>query len=153
MKVILCQDVPNVGKMGVEVNVADGFARNYLLPRKLAVRSDSATAKQIDHETRIIRRREQKQRAVLADLGRKLDEVTVEIHARAGDEERIFGSVTSGQIAEKLGEMGHPLDRKDIVLEEPIRSLGIFAVPVRLASGIEATVKVWVTPTEEEATA
>ena len=153
MKVILCQDVPNVGKMGVEVNVADGFARNYLLPRKLAVRSDSATAKQIDHETRIIRRREGKQRAVLADLGRKLDEVTVEIRARAGDEERIFGSVTSGQIAEKLGEMGHPLDRKDIVLEEPIRSLGIFAVPVRLASGIEATVKVWVTPAEEEATA
>jgi len=150
MKVILCQDVPNVGKMGAEVNVAAGYARNYLLPRKLAVGADSATAKQIDHEMRIIHRREEKQRGVLAELAQKLDDVTVEIRARAGEEERIFGSVTSGQIAEKLGEMGHPVDRKDIALEEPIRSLGIFAVPVRLASGIEASVKVWVAPIEEE---
>lgn len=154
MKVILSQDVPDVGKMGAEVKVADGFARNYLLPRKLAVQTDSATAKQIDHEMRIIRRREEKIRAVLTEQAKALEGVTVEIKARAGEEEKIFGSVTNAMIAEKLAEQGHTVDKKAIVLDEPIKSLGIFAVPVRLASGIEANVKVWVSPiVDEEATA
>ncbi len=153
MKVILSQDVPNVGKMGSEVQVAAGFARNFLLPRKMAVQADSATAKQIQHEMRIIRRREEKQRAVLTEFAKKLESVTVEIKARAGEEEKLFGSVTNVQIAEKLAEMGYEIDRRQITLEEPIRSLGIFSVPVHLASGIEPSVKVWVTPIEEEATA
>lgn len=153
MKVILSHDVPNVGKMGATVNVADGFARNFLLPRKLAVGADSASAKQIEHEMRIIKRREEKQRAVLTELAKKLEGVTVEIKARAGEEEKIFGSVTTAHIAEKLAGLGFTVDRKIIVLEEPIKSLGIFAVPVKLASGIEATVKVWVTALEEEAIA
>ena len=98
----------------------------------------------------IIRRREEKQRAVFAAQAKKLEGVTVAIKARAGEEEKLFGSVTTGMIAEKLAEMGHEFDRKAIELEEPIKTLGIFTVPVRLASGIEATVKVWVTPLEEE---
>lgn len=155
MKVILSQDVPNVGKMGAEVKVADGYARNFLLPRKLAVRTDSATAKQIEHEMRIIRRREEKLRAEYAALAKVIEGLTIEIKARAGEEEKIFGSVTSAQIAEKLAEMGHEIDRKTIVLDEPIKSLGIFSVPVKLGHGVEASVKVWVTPIveEEEATA
>jgi len=154
MKVILSNDLANVGKMGATVSVADGYARNFLLPRKLAVRSDSASAKQIEHELRIIHRREEKQRAVYAAQAKKLEGVTVAIKARAGEEDKLFGSVTTGMIAEKLAEMGHEFDRKAIELEEPIKSLGIFTVPVRLASGIEATVKVWVTPlAEEEVTA
>ncbi|MCX5757700.1 MAG: 50S ribosomal protein L9 [Candidatus Hydrogenedentes bacterium] len=153
MKVILSHDVPNVGKMGVTVNVADGFARNFLLPRRLAVGANSATAKQIEHELRIIKKREERQRAVLTAEAKKLEGVTVEIKARAGEEEKIFGSVTTANIAEKLGELGFTVDRKAIALEEPIKSLGIFAVPVKLASGIEATVKVWVTAIEEEAIA
>lgn len=150
MKVILCEDVSNLGEMGTEVNVADGYARNYLLPRKLAVRADSATAKQIDHEMRIIRRREDKQRTALAQLADQLEQLTLEFKARAGEDDRIFGSVTSANIADKLAEMGHTVDRKAIMLDEPIRSTGIFAVPVRLAGGIEANVKVWVSPLEEE---
>ncbi len=153
MKVILSHDVPNLGKMGVTVNVADGYARNFLLPRKLAVGANSASAKQIEHELRIIKKREEKQRAVLMAEAKKLEGVTVEIKARAGEEEKIFGSVTTANIAEKLGELGFTVDRKTIVLEEPIKSLGIFVVPVKLASGIEATVKVWVTAIEEEAVA
>jgi large subunit ribosomal protein L9 len=152
MKVILSEDVATLGRMGATVSVADGYARNFLLPRKLAVRADSGSAKQIEHETRVIRKREEKQRAVLSDLAKTLEGVTVEIKARAGEEEKIFGSVTSANIAEKLAELGHQFDRKAIVLEEPIKSLGIFGVPVRLASGIEATIKVWVTPIEEEET-
>ena len=153
MKVILCENVPNVGKMGASVNVADGYARNFLLPRKLAVQSDSASAKQIDHEMKIIRRREEKQLAVLAQLAKKLEGVTIEIKARSGEEDKLFGSVTTAQIAERLAEMGHVLDKRAIVLEEPIKTLGIFSVPVKLASGIEANVKVWVTKIEEEVTA
>jgi len=153
MKVILSQDVPNLGKLGATVNVAEGYARNYLLPRKLAVNVASGSAKQIEHEMRIIRRKEEKQRVEMTELAKKLGGVTVEIKARAGEEEKIFGSVTTPQIAEKLGELGYAIDKKSIVLEEPIKSLGIFTVPVKLAGGIEASVKVWVTPIQEEASA
>ncbi len=150
MKVILSENVPNVGKMGETVKVADGFAHNYLLPRKLAVSAASSSAKEIDHQMRVIRRKEEKLRAVLAAAAKALEGVTVEIKARAGEEDKIFGSVTTAQIAEKLAEAGHTVDRKTIMLDEPIKSLGIFAVPVRMASGIEATVKVWVSALEEE---
>ena len=153
MKVILSQDVPNVGKMGTEVSVAAGFARNFLLPRKLAVQADSATAKQIQHEMRIIRRREEKQRAAYMELAKKLEGITIEIKARAGEEDKLFGSVTNAQIAEKLAEKEFAIDKRQVLLEEPIRSLGIFSVPVHLTSGIEPSVKVWVTSIEEEATA
>ena len=152
MKIILRDNVPNVGKIGATVTVADGYARNFLLPRNLAVRADSSSAKQIEHEMRLIRKREEKQRGALMEVAKALEGITVEIRARAGEEDKIFGSVTTAQIAEKLVEKGHTVDRKSIVLEEPIKTLGIFAVPVRLASGIEATVKVWVTTLEEEAT-
>ncbi len=153
MKVILTQDVTNVGHIGQEVNVAPGFARNYLMPRKLAVDVRSGSAKQIEHEMRIIRRREEKQRAEYMELAKAIEKVTVEIKARAGEEDKLFGSVTNSHIAEKLAEQGFEIDRRFIQLDEPIKALGIFAVPVKLASGIEASLKVWVTPIEEEATA
>jgi len=153
MKVILSQDVPNLGTMGAEVNVAKGYARNYLLPRKLAVQADSATAKQIEHERRVIQRREEKQRAVSDKLAETLNNITVEFKARAGEDDKIFGSVTNAHIAEKLAEMGHPIDRKAIQLEDPIKALGIFLVPVRLSSDIQANLKVWVSALEEEANA
>lgn len=150
MKVILSEDVPNVGKMGTSVTVADGYARNFLLPRRLAVQADSATAKQIDHEMRLIRRREEKQRAQLSALAEQIEGMTVEIKVLAGEGDKIFGSVTPSQIAEQLGALGVEVDRKSIVLEEPIKSLGIFVIPVHLASGIEARLKVWVNPVEKE---
>ena len=150
MKVILCEDVPNLGKMGASVKVADGYARNYLLPRKLAVNAESASAKQIDHEMQIIRRREEKLVAAMNQFAKKLEAVTVEIKARAGEEEKLFGSVTNAMIAEKLAELQIEIDRKQIMLDDPIRALGIFTVPVRLGHGIEASLKVWVTPIAEE---
>ena len=153
MKVILSEDVANLGKMGATVTVAEGYARNFLLPRKLAVRADSGSAKQIDHEMRVIKRREEKVRAVLTEQAKKLEGITIEIKARAGEEDKIFGSVTTAHIAEKLAEAGHTIDRKAVHLEEPIKSLGIFGVPVRLATGIEATIKVWVSALEEETAA
>lgn len=150
MKVILCEDVPNLGEMGATVKVASGYARNFLLPRKLAVEAESSGAKQIEHEKRVIRQREEKRRRTFAKIAEALEGVTVEIEAQAGEEERIFGSVTTGQIADKLREMGFEVERRHIALEEPIRALGIYAVPVKLASGIEGTLKVWVVPEQEE---
>ncbi len=150
MKVILCENVPNLGEMGATVKVADGYARNFLLPRKLAVNVDSSSAKQIEHEMRIIKKREEKVRAELSEVAKKLAGVTVEIKAKAGAEDRIFGSVTTGQIAEELRHQGFSVDRKAISLEEPIKSLGIHTVTVRLISGVDAPVKVWVTKEETE---
>lgn len=151
MKLILCQDVPNVGKVGETVKVADGYARNYLLPRKLAVGLGSGGAKQIEHELRIIHAREEKRRTELTKAAKAIEAVSIEFKVRAGAEDKIFGSVTAADIAEKLTELGHAVDRKMIHLDEPIKALGIFSVPVRVASGIEANVKVWVNPIEEPA--
>jgi large subunit ribosomal protein L9 len=149
MKIILCDDVDNLGEMGETVTVADGYARNFLIPRRLAVRADSASAKQIEHELAIIKRREEKRRAEQAKVAKKLEKLTVEIQVRAGEGDKIFGSVTSGHIAEKLEELGHEISRKSIQLPEPIKTLGIFKVAVKFPGSIEAQIKVWVTGIED----
>ena len=145
MKIILCDDVDNLGEMGQTVVVADGYARNFLIPRRLAVRADSASAKQIEHELAIIKRREEKRRAEQTKVAKKLEKLTVEIQVRAGEGDKIFGSVTAGHIAEKLAELGHDVNRKTIQLPEPIKTLGIFKVTVKFPGSIEAEIKVWVT--------
>jgi large subunit ribosomal protein L9 len=149
MKVILCEDVDNLGHMGDEVKVADGYARNFLLPRRLAVQADSASARQIEHELAIIRRREKKRQAEMTDVAKTIEALTVEIKMRAGENEKLFGSVTTSHISEKLAELGHDVDRRKMKLAEPIKSLGIYSVPVRLAREVEAQLKVWVTPIDE----
>lgn len=149
MKVILSEDVDNVGAMGATVSVADGFARNFLIPRRLAVQADSASAKQVEHEMGIIRRKEERRKAEFGRLAKDIEKVTIEIQMRAGEEEKLFGSVTTGMIAEQLEEKGYAVDRKKISLAEPIKSLGIFMVPVKLGCGVEATVKVWVSAIQD----
>lgn len=149
MKIILCDDVDNLGEMGETVTVADGYARNFLIPRRLAVRADSASAKQIEHELAIIKRREEKRRAEQTKVAKKLEKLTVEIQVRAGEGDKIFGSVTTGHIAEKLAELGHEISRKSIQLDDPIKTLGIFKVTVKFPGSIEAQIKVWVTGLED----
>jgi large subunit ribosomal protein L9 len=153
VKVILRDNVPNLGSMGDTVKVADGYARNYLLPRRLAVPIDSGSARQIEHEVRMIRKREEKRRVELREVATAMQKLTVEVRARAGEEEKIFGSVTAANIAEKLKEQGYDVEKRSIKLEEPIKALGIYSVPVNLGHGVEASVKVWVAPIEEEAKA
>ncbi len=144
MKVILCEHVASLGDMGQTVKVADGYARNYLIPRKMAVSLDSASAKQVEHEVRQIKRREEKVRAKLQEVAKTMEELTLEFKARAGEDEKLFGSITSAMIAEQLKAKGYEVDRKSIKLEEPIKNLGIFTVSVKLGSGVEAHIKVWV---------
>ncbi|MDX9972949.1 MAG: 50S ribosomal protein L9 [FCB group bacterium] len=152
MKVILRDNVAHLGSMGDTVKVADGYARNFLLPRQLAVPAESGSAKQIAHEVHMIRKREEKRRVELRAVAAELQKLTVEVRARAGEEEKIFGSVTAANIAEKLKEQGHDIDKRNIKLEEPIKALGIYTVAINLGNGVEANVKVWVAPIEEEKT-
>lgn len=153
MLVILREDVENLGDMGATVKVAAGYARNFLLPNNLAVQADSASAKQIEHELKIIRGRDAKRREELESVAKKLSHVTVEIKMRAGEGDKLFGSVTSSMIAEDLERQGYTVDRKKIKLAQPIKTLGTFEVPVRFATGIEPTVKVWISSDQvEEAT-
>lgn len=152
MNVILCEDVENLGVVGQKVTVADGYARNFLIPRKLAVPVDAASAKQIEHELRIIRKREERRRAELTALARQIEGLTLEFEMRAGEHDKLFGSVTSAMIAEKLAEAGFEVSKKAVVLEEPIKALGIYSVTIHLAGGIEAGVKVWVKGLEGEIT-
>lgn len=145
LKVILRDDVENLGNMGETVRVAPGYARNFLIPRKLAVLAESASAKQIEHELKIIKKREDKKRAELKDVAKLLETVTVDLQVRAGEGDKLFGSVTTLHIADRLAELGHTVDKKSIKLDEPIKQLGIYTLPVRLGVGVEAHIKVWVT--------
>jgi large subunit ribosomal protein L9 len=142
MKVILCEDMDHLGEMGETVKVSPGYARNFLLPRRLAVASDSATAHQIEHEMRIIKKREEKRRKELAEVAKGLSGIRVTFKAKAGDSGKLFGSVTNLHIAQKLEEMGHAVSRKKILLADPIKTLGDHAVTVRLKSGIETKINV-----------
>jgi large subunit ribosomal protein L9 len=151
MKVILCEDVDNLGDMGETVIVAPGYARNYLLPRKLAVPMESSSAKQIAHEMAIIKRREEKRRVELKKVAGDLQGVTVEIKMRAGENEKLFGSVTPANIVEQLELLGYKtITRKQIQLPEHIKQLGLHKVPVKLGGGVTAELKVLVSPIEPE---
>ena len=157
MKVILCEDMDNLGAMGETVNVAPGYARNFLIPRKIAVVAQSASAKQIEHELRIIKKREEKLRKEQGAYRDTIDGIRLEFTAKASDEGRLFGSITTLHLAEKLHELGHEVDRKKIVLKEPLKSLGHHEVSLRVAKGIEAKIAVVINrdaepeaPVEEE---
>lgn len=142
MKVILCEDVDNLGPIGETVNVAPGYARNFLLPRRLAVVADSASAKQIEHEMRIIRKREVKQNAELAKVANTLNGLKLEFTAKASAEGKLFGSITNHHIADKLKEAGHDVNRKRIHLGEPLKTLGDHSVAVRFSREVEVSITV-----------
>lgn len=144
MRVILREDVPKLGKTGDVVKVSDGFGRNYLLPRQLAVAATETKLKQIEHERRVALKRREKLAKEAGVLREKLEGVAVTVSKRVGDNERLFGSVTPADIELALAEEGHKIERKRIKLDEPIRALGVFPVRVALEAGAEATIKVWV---------
>ena len=150
MKVILCEDVINLGEMGQTVKVKDGYARNFLIPRRLAVQADSASAKEIEHQMRIIRRREAKRREELKGVAQQLAKVSLEFKMRAGSGDKLYGSVTTTHIAQKLKEQGFTVDRRNIKLAEPIKTVGVHTVSLKLGSGVEADVAVSVEKDQSE---
>ena len=144
MELILRENVPNLGKTSDVVTVADGYARNYLIPKGLATKANKAKVNQIEHEKRLIQAREEKEMKLAQALAKRIQDFSCTISANAGDEDRLFGSVTAIDIAEALIEGGIELDRKSIQLEEPIKELGVYSIPVDLGKGVAAQLKVWV---------
>lgn len=144
MRVILKQEVPNLGDAGDIVKVKPGYGRNYLIPRGLAIPANEGSLKQLEHQQRLAASIKKKQLEAANQKATMLATTSVTIRREAGEDDRLFGSVTNRDIAEALALEGVEVDRKAIQLEEHIRSLGLFQVPVRLHREVEATVKVYV---------
>lgn len=142
MKVILKQNVPSLGKAGDLVKVNDGYARNLLIPKGLAVEADGNNIKAFEFEKKNVLQKAQKEKASAQDLATRLSQVTLTLSRKVGDQHKIFGSVTSKDIETALKEKGFAIDRKMIVHDEQIKSLGEFKVKIKLHSGIEAELKV-----------
>jgi large subunit ribosomal protein L9 len=132
MEVILREDIDKIGNRGQVVKVAAGFARNFLLPRKLAVAATEANKKIVEQERQAHLRREVKAQSDAQDLSKLMSAVEITISQKAGDNDQLFGSVTAADIAAALEKQGYSIDRKKIHLEEPIKTLGEFKVAVRL---------------------
>lgn len=144
MKVILRKKIEALGDVGTIVTVKDGYARNYLIPRGFAYEATDSGLRQLDEEKRQQSIRLQKERKQAEQLAVKLEKTSVTIKMKAGEEDKLFGSVTSQMIAEALTEKEVQLDKRYIELEEPIKALGVYDVPIRLPYDIKTTVKVWV---------
>jgi large subunit ribosomal protein L9 len=148
MQVILKEDLDNLGKSGEVVNVKEGYGRNYLLPRGLAVLATADDVARVAHEKRVIAARAAKLSKELQAEADRLGQLTVSIARAVGDEDKLFGSVTSRDIAEALAELKVTVDAKKIHLDEPIKALGLTEVPIKLGQGVTAKIKVWVVKKE-----
>lgn len=144
MQVILTQDVDNLGKAGELVSVRPGYGRNYLVPRGLAVSATVRNKNRLDHEKAVIERRVAKERATATDLATKINVMTLQFERVVGEDEKLFGSVTSRDIAEQLKRAGVEIDHRWVNLDAPVKALGKYEVPVRLAAGVMANLKFWV---------
>jgi len=142
MEVILRQDVEKLGSRGQVVKVAPGYARNFLLPNKIAVQANASNKKIVEQERQAHLRRDAKLKGEAEDLAKLVNGVTVTIAQKAGENDQLFGSVTSGNIADALEQQKFTIDRKKILLEEPIKQLGEFKIPVRLHKDVTAEITV-----------
>jgi len=144
MQVILRERMDHLGDAGEVVDVKPGYARNYLIPRGFAYEASDANIRRIDRErAQGVKRAEEQLVGARARAG-ALEGVSLTFNARAAQEGRLFGSITSADIADKLAEQGIEIDRRQIELEEPIKALGVFSVPVRLHADVRPEIKVWV---------
>jgi large subunit ribosomal protein L9 len=150
MEVILKEDIPNLGKMGEVVRVRDGYARNFLLPRRLVVLANKKNLKGFEHEKQVVQ--SQKARVVnqAQAQAEKLSQVALVMSVKAGEEGKLFGSVTNIDIEKALKAKGFDIERRKIHLAEPIKVLGEYQVPVRLTSDVQANVKVSVVSESEK---
>ncbi len=145
LQVILTEDLPNVGDSGELVKVKPGFARNFLLPRGLAALATADNVRRIEHEKKVAQSRALKQRAAAAELAQKLSAVKVKLDVQVGEENKLYGSITSRDIEQALAHQGYEVDRRKIVME-PLKELGKHRVTIRIASGIDAELDVELTP-------
>jgi large subunit ribosomal protein L9 len=144
MQVILTQDVPNLGKAGELVSVRPGYGRNYLVPNGYAVTATVSNKNRLDHDKAVIERRVAKERAQADEIATRINGMTLQFERQVGEDEKLFGSVTSRDIAEQLKKANVEIDHRWVQLDQPVKALGKYEVPVRLAAGVVATLKYWV---------
>jgi large subunit ribosomal protein L9 len=144
MQVILLEDVPSLGKVGDMVKVSNGFGRNYLLPRKKAIVATERSVKILEHQKRLVQHRIGKARKDAELIAQEIGKLSCTFIKTVGESGKLFGAVTSMEIEDYLKENGIEVDRKKILLEEPIKNLGIFNVPIKLHPEVTAQLKVWV---------
>lgn len=149
MEVILKEDVPKLGNRGEVVKVAEGYGRNYLLPRKLAIQATAANKTVIEQMKAAAVRRSAKEKSQAEELAKQFDGVSVSFTRRSGENDQLFGSVTSADIADALAKKGFDVDRRKIQLHEPLKTLGEFTVPLKLHKDVTTHLKVTI---EKEAT-
>jgi len=144
VRVILIKDHENLGKTGDTVDVKNGYARNYLVPQGIALIANSVGLKKMQEQLRLKELRNNKTLQKAREIADKLNSLSLTIPVQVGEEDRVFGAVTSQMIADQLQEKGYEIDKKHIQLEEPIKALGIFEIPVKILQDVTATVKLWV---------
>jgi large subunit ribosomal protein L9 len=144
MKVILRQDFETLGKIGEVVDVKDGYARNFLFPRGLAYAALKGNIRALDEEKKSVEKRNLQELKAAESLAAELETVSVTIPVQVGEEDKIFGTVTTQMIADALKEKGHDIDKRKVEIEEPIKALGIYSVNLKIHQNVNAKIKVWV---------
>jgi ribosomal protein L9 len=144
MKVILRQNIDSLGQVGDVVEVKPGYANNYLIPRQFAYIALAGSVKALEEEKKNLAKKKQKELQGAEKLAAELEKVSVTIPVQVGEEDKIFGSVTTQMIGDALTEKGFDIDRRKIEIEEPIKSLGIYSVGIKIHPTVTAKIKVWV---------
>lgn len=148
MLVILKENVENLGRIGDVVNVTDGYARNFLLPRNLVVAADAKNIAEIEHHKRSLEKKRMAAKASAQELAKKLADYSCTLSRKVGEGDKLFGSVSTADIAEVLKKAGFPVERREIQLDQPIKTLGVHPVTIKLDADVETTLKVWVVKEE-----
>jgi len=144
LEIILLKDKEKLGKAGETVEVADGYARNYLIPQGIALKSTESNVKRFEEIKRQRNIRKERKLKKAKELAEKIKSLSITIPVKVGEKDQVFGSVTKKDIAEQMKEKGYEVPKSNIKLEEPIKSLGIYEVPVSLDASVNTEVKVWV---------
>jgi len=144
MKIILRENIDKLGDAGDVVKVANGYARNYLLPRGLAAQATEDNVRQLTHEKHLIFLRQEKAKRAAIKLSKELSSLSITIARQVGEEDRIFGSVTTRDIAEEMRKEGYKINRRQLNMPEVVRKLGVYECEVKLHNEVTATFKVWV---------
>lgn len=149
MQIILIQDVENLGKAGELVKVRNGYGRNYLVPRGYAVSATVRNQNQLEHNKKVIELRVAKERAVATELAGKINGITLQFERNVGDDQKLFGSVTSRDIAEQLKKANIEIDHRWVTLDQAVKALGKYETVVKLGNGVNANLKFWVVGKEK----
>ena len=144
MKIILRQDYNPLGEIGDTVNVKDGYARNYLIPKNIAILATSKNMRILEEERKVVENQQNKDKRNAQALAKELEKISITATVSVGEEDRVFGSVTAQTVADLLKEKGHDIDKRKIQIDETIKALGIYTIPIKLHTDVEAKVRLWV---------